>query len=89
MASSKKRRDKKSEHSELDAQLMAVDDQPEPLPTWYKVSMLGLLLVGLLWIMVFYLAPGGQWPIPGIGGWNIIAGFGLAMIGFIMMTRWR
>lgn len=89
MASSKKRRDKKSEHSELDAQLMAVDDQPEPLPTWYKVIMFGLLLVGLLWIMVFYLAPGGQWPIPGIGGWNIIAGFGLAMIGFIMMTRWR
>lgn len=89
MASSKKRRDKKSEHSELDAQLMAFDDQPEPLPTWYKVIMFGLLLVGLLWIMVFYLAPGGQWPIPGIGGWNIIAGFGLAMIGFIMMTRWR
>lgn len=89
MASSKKRRDKKTEPSELDAQLMAADDQPEPLPTWYKAIMFGLLLVGLLWIMVFYLAPGGQWPIPGIGGWNIIVGFGLAMIGFIMMTRWR
>ncbi len=51
--------------------------------------MFGLLILGLVWIMVFYLAPGGQWPIPGIGGWNIIAGFGLAMVGFIMMTRWR
>lgn len=89
MASSKKRRGKKTEHSQLDAELMAADDQPEPLPTWYKSIMFGLLLVGLLWIMVFYLAPGGQWPIPGIGGWNIIAGFGLAMVGFIMMTRWR
>jgi len=68
---------------------MAADDQPAPLPTWYKATMFGLLILGLLWIMVFYLAPGGQWPIPGIGGWNIIAGFGLAMIGFVMMTRWR
>lgn len=84
---SKKRPEKKS--SELDAQLMASDDQPEPLPIWYKSIMFGLLILGLIWIMVFYLAPGGQFPIPGIGGWNIIIGFGFAMIGFIMMTRWR
>lgn len=89
MALSKKRRNKNSELSELDAQIMASDDQPAPLPTWYKALMFGLLMVGLLWIMVFYLAPGGQLPIPGIGGWNIIVGFGLAMVGFIMMTRWR
>lgn len=89
MASSKKRRKKNSELSELDAQIMAADDQPAPLPTWYKAAMFGLLMIGLLWIMVFYLTPGGQLPIPGIGGWNIIAGFGLAMVGFIMMTRWR
>lgn len=89
MASSKKRRKKNSELSELNAQIMEADDQPAPLPTWYKAAMFGLLMIGLLWIMVFYLTPGGQLPIPGIGGWNIIAGFGLAMVGFIMMTRWR
>ncbi|GAA2041180.1 hypothetical protein GCM10009720_22070 [Yaniella flava] len=89
MASSKKRGKADSQETELDAQLLAADDQPQPLPTWYKAVMFGLLIVGLLWIMVFYLAPGGQYPIPGIGGWNIIVGFGLAMVGFIMMTRWR
>lgn len=89
MATSKKPRKPRNQQSELDAALREVDTEPEPLPTWYKAVMFGLLIVGLVWIMVFYLAPGGQWPIPGIGGWNIIAGFGLAMVGFIMMTRWR
>ena len=89
MASSKKPRKPRNQQSELDAALMAADDQPEPLPTWYKAIMFGLLILGLVWIMVFYLAPGGQWPIPGIGGWNIVVGFGLAMVGFVMMTRWR
>ena len=89
MASSKKRRPSRTQQSDLDAELIAADDQPQPLPTWYKATMFGLLILGLVWIMVFYLAPGGQWTIPGIGGWNIIAGFGLAMVGFIMMTRWR
>lgn len=89
MATSKKPRKPRNQQSELDAALLEVDNEPAPLPTWYKAIMFGLLIVGLLWIMVFYLAPGGQWPIPGIGGWNIIVGFGLAMVGFIMMTRWR
>lgn len=89
MATSKKPRKPRNQQSELDAALMEVDNEPTPLPTWYKAVMFGLLILGLLWIMVFYLAPGGQWPIPGIGGWNIIVGFGLAMVGFIMMTRWR
>lgn len=89
MAASKKRRPVRDDHTDLDVLLMGADDQPQPLSTWYKTIMFGLLILGLVWIMVYYLAPGGQWPIPGIGGWNIIAGFGLAMIGFVMMTRWR
>ncbi|WP_416375706.1 cell division protein CrgA [Neomicrococcus lactis] len=60
----------------------------EPTPTWYKAIMFGLMLLGLLWIIVYYLG-GGLFPIPGIGGWNIFIGFGIAMIGFFMTTRWR
>jgi hypothetical protein len=28
-------------------------------------------------------------PIPDIGAWNLVIGFGIAFIGFLMTTRWR
>ncbi|MDO5634722.1 MAG: cell division protein CrgA [Micrococcus sp.] len=61
--------------------------QATPLPRWYKVLMFGLMIVGLLWVCVYYLTQ-AQYPIPALGGWNIITGFGLAMLGFLMMSRW-
>ncbi len=70
------------------AESLAQDQEPSPLPTWYKVIMFGLMIVGLLWIVVYYLAE-GRAPIPSAGGWNILAGFGIACIGFLMTTRWR
>ncbi len=59
-----------------------------PNPVWFKPIMLGLMILGLLWVIVFYLS-GSQWPIPGIGGWNLVVGFGIAFVGFLMTTRWR
>ena len=46
------------------------------------------MLLGLAWIIVFYLSL-QAYPIPGIGGWNLVIGFGIAFIGFLMTTRWR
>lgn len=59
-----------------------------PNPVWFKPIMLGLMVLGLVWIIVFYLT-GQQYPIPGIDGWNLVVGFGIAFIGFLMTTRWR
>ena len=50
--------------------------------------MIGLMLVGLVWVLVFYLS-GMQFPIPDIGPWNLVIGFGIAFLGFLMTTRWR
>ena len=55
---------------------------------WFKPIMLGLMILGLLWVIVFYLS-GQALPIPGIGGWNLVIGFGIAFVGFLMTTRWR
>ena len=52
------------------------------------VVMFGLMIVGLIWICVYYITM-GVWPLPQAGGWNILIGFGFAMIGFLMTTRWR
>lgn len=62
--------------------------EPAPNPIWYKPVMFGLMLLGLLWILVFYITQ-AAWPIPSIGAWNISIGFGIAIVGFMMTTRWR
>lgn len=56
--------------------------------TWYKIIMFGLIVVGLLWLIVWYLMD-YSWPIPAIGYGNVGIGVGLMMIGLIMTTRWR
>ncbi|WFR84082.1 cell division protein CrgA [Arthrobacter sp. Y-9] len=60
----------------------------KPTPTWYKAVMFGLMILGLLWIMTFYISS-GLLPIPALSGWNIGVGFGLLLVGFLMTTRWR
>jgi hypothetical protein len=59
-----------------------------PNPVWFKPVMFGFMLVGLLWIIVFYVSQ-TSWPIPQLGTWNILIGFGIMFIGFLMTTRWR
>ena len=62
------------------------DDTPNPI--WFKPVMFGFMLIGLVWIIVFYLSQ-GSFPIPSIQSWNILIGFGIMFIGFLMTTRWR
>ncbi len=62
-----------------------------PNAVWFKPIMFGFMLLGLLWIVVFYIS-GGQWPLPlppGEQSWNILIGFGIAFIGFLMTLWWR
>ncbi|MDO4920125.1 cell division protein CrgA [Kocuria sp.] len=80
-----KRREAKAARAEA-RERRSTDYQPTPL--WYKVIMIGLMIVGLLWIISYYLFQ-GQIPIPGIGVWNLIIGLGFMFAGLIMTTRWR
>jgi hypothetical protein len=50
--------------------------------------MVALMVIGLAWIVAAYVTR-LEYPVPGIGAWNIAAGFGVALIGFGMTTRWR
>ncbi len=59
-----------------------------PNPVWFKPVMFGFMLIGLVWIIVFYISQ-GTLPILALGSWNILVGFGIAFIGFLMTTRWR
>lgn len=59
-----------------------------PNPVWFKPIMFGFMLLGLLWIITYYVSA-SAFPIPGIGATNILIGFGLMFVGFLMTTRWR
>ena len=59
-------------------------------PRWLVPTMLTLFLVGVLWVVTFYLTSGGlRLPIPALGQWNIAAGFALILVGFGLSTRWK
>lgn len=77
-------RDRKPEDPEIER----AEGEAAPNPVWFKPVMLGFMLLGLVWVLVFYIS-GTVLPIPGIGSWNLAIGLGIAMIGFLMTTRWR
>jgi hypothetical protein len=56
---------------------------------WVAPVMIALLIVGLLWIVVWYVA-GTTLPVMStLGVWNLVIGFGLVLSGLLVATRWR
>ena len=61
----------------------------KPSPRWYAPVMVGLMLIGLLWIVVYYVA-GDRIPfMVSLGPWNFLVGFGAMVAGLVMSMRWR
>ena len=61
----------------------------QPSPTWYVALMVALMLIGLLWIVVYYVA-GDRIPfMVSLSAWNFAIGFGLMVSGLVMSMRWR
>ncbi|EHM30775.1 putative septation inhibitor protein [Streptomyces sp. W007] len=50
--------------------------------------MLALFLIGLVWIVVFYVTE-GDLPVDALGNWNIVVGFGFIAGGFAVSTQWK
>ena len=61
---------------------------PKPNGRFFVPVMLSLLVLGLTYTVVYYLSQ-TEYPIPGIGAWNLAIGFGIMLTGFGMTTRWR
>ena len=57
-------------------------------PKWLVPVMLASFLLGLIWIVIFYISS-TAYPIPGIGAWNMLVGFGFVGVGFSLATRWQ
>jgi hypothetical protein len=61
----------------------------EPSPRWYAAVMVALMLIGLLWIVVFYVAGDSIGFMVALGPWNFAIGFGAMVAGLVMSMRWR
>ena len=61
----------------------------KPSPRWYAPLMVGLMVLGLLWIVVYYVA-GERIPfMVSLSAWNFAIGFGAMVAGLVMSMRWR
>jgi hydrogenase-4 membrane subunit HyfE len=64
-----------------------------PSPTWYPIVMAALLLLGLAYLVVYYLTSAGTSPhvpvMAGLHAWNFAIGFGVMLLGLVMAVRWR
>jgi hypothetical protein len=64
-----------------------------PSPPWYPVVMAGVLLLGLAYMVLYYLTSSGTDPhIPvmaDLNAWNFAVGFGVMLLGLVMAVRWR
>ena len=77
---------KKQKIAPVIEQMAAEDDKLES-PSWLAPVMVANFILGLIWIVIFYIS-GTNYPIPGIGAWNMLVGFGFVGIGFSLATRW-
>jgi hypothetical protein len=62
-----------------------------PNAAWFKPLMFGFMLLGLVWIVMYYITSASPtpWPVPAFGQANIFIGFGFVLIGFMMTPWWK
>ena len=87
MAESKKR--KKNGHEvEDDTDIQNWTDGIPLSPAWWAPAFVTLMILGLLWVVVYYISS-GTYPVPKLGACNLAVGGGTKMEGFLMSLRWR
>jgi len=58
-------------------------------PLWYKIIMFGLMILGLAWLIVFYIA-GSQIHLRSqLDPWDCLIGFTGLILGLLMTMDWR
>jgi hypothetical protein len=84
---------KKSEAPVRAEALRATSKQLAPSPTWYPVVMASIMLIGLAYLVVYYLTSSGTDPrvpvMADLGAWNFAVGFGVMLVGLVMAVKWR
>jgi hypothetical protein len=88
MPKSKLRKKVQEQHAHVEQVHDAEPHGPIESPSWLAPVMVANFLIGLFWIVIFYVSQ-TRFPIPGIGAWNMIIGFIFVGVGFSLATKWR
>ena len=62
---------------------------PNVVKRWAAPAMLTCWLLGLIWVVLYYVLQ-DDLPLTGdLGGWNLIIGMALIAVGFVFATQWE
>lgn len=86
MPKSKLRKKVQEQHAH-DEQIQAVETPYQESPAWLVPVMVANFLIGLFWIVIYYINT--NLPIGGLGNWNMAIGFTFIAVGFSLATKWR
>ena len=56
---------------------------------WVAPTMIALLVIGLTWVVLYYVASDYIDLIGDLGAWNVAIGFGFMFAGLMVATRWK
>ena len=80
---------KKTDYTINPASRTPVKVKAAPSGTIYLTVMFGLMLVGLAYLIVYYLAQDDIAWMSTLGAYNLLIGFGFLVVGLVMTMRWR
>jgi hypothetical protein len=60
----------------------------KPSPIWLPVTAVALIVVGIAWLVVYYLSE-TAYPVASWGYWNLAIGFGAMVASLAVLSRWR
>jgi len=60
----------------------------KPSSVWVPATGVGLIVVGIGWLVIFYLSQ-GVYPVASWGYWNLAIGFGAMVSALALLARWR
>lgn len=56
---------------------------------WVPPTFITVGLLGVIWLVVYYIAGSSIPAMASLGNWNMLIGMGLMAISFFIMTLWR
>ena len=60
-----------------------------PSPVWLAPLMLALFLIGIVWLVTYYMLQRDMPVVGHLGNSNLLIGFGFIVAGFGLSTQWR
>jgi hypothetical protein len=86
---------KKNDYSIKPVSRTPVKVKVGPSSIWFVALFVGLMLIGLLWLLVYQLAAGGSTPpsmllwMAKLQAWNYAIAFAFMITGLLLTMRWR